>query len=62
VSPEPFPGRGSDGEEPDGSAPRPAGNSGPEDAAGFPGPEGDGPEQGLFVCLPAENLDVAYAI
>jgi len=40
---EPFPGCGPDGEEPDGSGPLPA--------------EGDGwPEQGLYVCLPAEQL------
>ena len=56
--PEPFPGYGPDGEEPGGSPPPPADGSGPEDVAGFSDPEGDGPEQGLFVCLPAEDLDV----
>ena len=55
--PEQFPGCGPDGEEPDGSAPRPARGNEPEDAAGFAGETG--PEQGLFVCLPAENLDVS---
>ena len=38
-----------DGEEPAGHRPLPAGGNEPED--GFPGPE-----QGLFVCLPAEEL------
>jgi hypothetical protein len=42
--PEPIPDRGSD-EEPDGSPLR--------------GEEWDGPEQGLFVCLPAEELTLA---
>jgi hypothetical protein len=47
---DPFPGRGHDGEEPDGSGPLPAEGEGPEQ---------DGPEQGLFVCLPAEQLTLA---
>jgi hypothetical protein len=59
MPPESFPGCGSDGEEPGGSAPRPAGGNDPKDAAPFPGDDRDGPEQGLFVCLPAEDLDVA---
>ena len=42
--PEPIPDRGPD-EEPDGSS--------------LPGEEWDGPEQGLFVCLPAEELTLA---
>jgi len=46
-----FPDCGSDGEEPDGSKPLPAGNE-PED-------DGQGPEQGLFVCLPAEELNLS---
>ncbi|HXZ71567.1 MAG TPA: DUF222 domain-containing protein, partial [Streptosporangiaceae bacterium] len=48
---DPFPSPGDDGEEPDGSVPSPAAGTGP-DAEGGPG-------QGLFVCLPAEDLDVA---
>ena len=42
--PEPIPDRGPD-EEPDGSS--------------LPGEDWDGPEQGLFVCLPAEELTLA---
>ena len=49
---DPFPSPGCDGEEPDGSVPPPAAGTGPD--AEHPGPQ----EQGLFVCLPAENLDV----
>jgi hypothetical protein len=48
VLPEPFPDRGPD-EEPDDSPPQPS----------FQGEEGDQPEQGLFVCLPAEELTLA---
>ena len=44
------PGHGQDGEEPDSSRPLAAGGNEPED--GFP-------EQGLFVCLPAEELTLA---
>ena len=51
---DPFPGPGCDGEEPDGSALRPAEGAGAEDSQ-----LRDGPEQGLFVCLPAEDLDVS---
>jgi Domain of unknown function (DUF222) len=75
-----FPSPGPDGEEPDGSAPASAGESGPASAgesgpasAGESGPASDiaagpgwwpdgewaGPEQGLFVCLPAEELSLA---
>jgi hypothetical protein len=43
------PDRRQDGEEPDRSRPLPGGGNDPED--GYPGPE-----QGLFVCLPAEEL------
>ena len=52
---DPFPSPAFDGEEPDGSVPPPG--SGGE----WPGDDPDagaGPEQGLFVCLPAENLDL----
>ena len=77
---DPVPGPGHDGDEPDGSAPPPAGANGPEgdaprdDAAqtagqrpdqdqdGDPGEPGMPPEgagQGLFVCLPAEELTLA---
>src|SRR5579859_8093043 len=52
MTPESIPGRRQDGEEPDSSRPLPAGWNEPED--GFPGPE-----QGLFVCLPAEELTLA---
>src|SRR5215472_3871977 len=48
MTPDSFPGRGPDGEEPDGQR--------PEDE--FEGPP-QGPEQGLFVCLPAEELTLA---
>ncbi|HYB18765.1 MAG TPA: DUF222 domain-containing protein [Streptosporangiaceae bacterium] len=48
---DPFPSPGCDGEEPDGSVPPPVTGNGPD--------AGAGPEQGLFVCLPAEDLDVA---
>jgi hypothetical protein len=59
---DPFPDPGPDGEEPDGSQSLPAaGGSGLEDD---PGPEPDGfppefPEQGLYVCLPAEQVTLA---
>src|SRR5580658_3138839 len=46
------PDRGQDGEEPVGSRPLPGVGNEPEDD--FPGPE-----QGLFVCLPAEELTLA---
>src|SRR5579859_6254998 len=52
MTPESVPGRRQDGEEPDSSRPLPAGWNEPED--GFPGPE-----QGLFVCLPAAELTLA---
>jgi Domain of unknown function (DUF222) len=48
----PFPDRGHDGEEPVGSGLLPAGKDRPADA-------GAGPDQGLFVCLPAEELSLA---
>jgi hypothetical protein len=57
--PESFPGRGQDGEEPSSSAPRPAGGGEPEEAGRFPGDDPEGPGQGLFVCLPAEELSLA---
>ena len=46
--PEPFPDRGPD-EEPDDSSLQPS----------FQDEEGNLPEQGLFVCLPAEELTLA---
>lgn len=49
---DPFPDRGHDGEESAGSGLLSAGGDGPADA-------GAGPEQGLFVCLPAEELSLA---
>ncbi len=51
MTPDSFPDREPDGEEPDGSGPLPAGN-GPED-------DGQEPAQGLFVCLPAEELTLS---
>jgi Domain of unknown function (DUF222) len=51
-----FPDREPDGEEPDGSGPLPAGN---EPEGGIPEDEPEGPEQGLFMCLPAEELTLA---
>src|SRR5215472_19191116 len=68
MSPHPFPGREPAGEEPEGSARRPAGNGpgGPPGDAGrdeeqVPPGEGlpEGAEQGLFVTLPAEELSLA---
>lgn len=58
MPPDPFPGRGQDGEEPEGSGPLPlpAGGNGPGAGDGEAPPEG--PEQGLFVCLPAEELSL----
>jgi hypothetical protein len=64
---EPFPDRGQDGEEPSGSRPLPAGGNEPEDIGwppedGRQSPDDDWappPEQGLFVCLPAEELTLA---
>ncbi len=58
---DPFPGRGQDGEEPEGSRPLPAGGNGPDAPAGAGEDEmpPGGPEQGLFVCLPAEELTLA---
>ena len=55
VPQDPFPSPGCDGEEP--GCPVPSPGSGDEWAGGDP--EGEGAEQGLFVCLPAEDLDVA---
>jgi hypothetical protein len=51
---DPFPDPEHDGEEPDRSAPPAAAGTGPEASHA-----GEGPVQGLFVCLPAEDLDVA---
>ena len=58
---DPFPSPGCDGEEPDGSVPPPDAEdvpgSGEPDRPALSPPAGAG--QGLFVCLPAEDLDVA---
>jgi hypothetical protein len=63
MSQEPFPDRGPDGEEPDGSGPLPAGGNGRDELPLDPrqAPEDGFPvqEQGLFVCLPAEELTLA---
>jgi hypothetical protein len=65
MTPDSFPDPRPDGEEPDGSRPLPGGNE-PEDAGRLPldarqDPEdgGQGSEQGLFVCLPGEELTLA---
>jgi len=51
---DPIPGHGPDGEEPGGSAPLPADGKGPD----MEEPPEEA-EQGLFVCLPAEELTLA---
>ena len=64
---DPFPDHGHDGEEPEGSSPLPAGGNGSDAPTPTPAPAdagGDemlpeGAEQGLFVCLPAEELTLA---
>ena len=68
---DPYPGPGHDGDEPDGSQPSAdengtgasgsgSGGRWPDGGSGEPPAEGDpGPEQGLFVCLPAEELTLA---
>jgi uncharacterized protein DUF222 len=59
---DPFPDPGPDGEEPDGSALPPAAEgTGPEDdwEDGEDGEDGDGMGQGLYVCLPPEQLTLA---
>jgi hypothetical protein len=53
---EPFPDRRPDDQEPEGSGSRPVGEYGPDGENHGP-PEGA--EQGLFVCLPAEELTLA---
>ncbi len=52
---EPFPPAGQDGQEPERSRllPEPGPGSGP------PEPEGQEGQQGLFVCLPAENMELS---
>ena len=61
MPPEPFPDHGRDGEEPEGSGPLPAeggGSGAPADADGDEmSPEDLG--QGLYVCMPAEELTLA---
>src|SRR5579859_4047724 len=67
MTPESFPGRRHDGEEPDSSRPLPAEGNEPEYAGRLPedsrrAPDDDEApvsEQGLFVCLPAEELTLA---
>src|SRR5580704_6131512 len=54
MSSEPFPDHGQDSEEPEGSGPLPAGEDGPDASA-----DADGTAQGLYVCLPAEELTLA---
>ena len=49
----PFPDPEYDGEEPDRSVPPAAAGTGPDASD-----TGEDPVQGLFVCLPAEDLDV----
>jgi Domain of unknown function (DUF222) len=59
VPQDPFPDREPDSTEPDSPAPPPPGGNGPESGNGWPEDEGQGPEQGLFVCLPAEEVSLA---
>ncbi|MGH3257042.1 MAG: DUF222 domain-containing protein [Streptosporangiaceae bacterium] len=67
MTPESFPRRGQDSEEPEGNRPLPSGGNERGDAGrlsedGRWVPDADsasGPEQGLFVCLPAEELTLA---
>src|SRR5579863_3010319 len=67
MTPESFPRRGQDGEEPEGYQPLPGEGNEPEDSGRLPedgrrAPDDDGApvsEQGLFVCLPAEELTLA---
>ena len=54
MRPDPFPAPGPDGDEPDSPPPPPADGNATPDAD----PD-EGPAQGLYVCLPSENLDVA---
>jgi hypothetical protein len=55
---DPFPDRESDGTDPDGSVPLPSRGYGPEPDGPQPADAAAGPEQGLFVCLPAEELSL----
>jgi Domain of unknown function (DUF222) len=54
---DPFPERGHDGQEPDSSRPLPAVGDGPDGTGPFPSDDPQG--QGLFVCLPAEELSLS---
>ncbi len=54
---EPFPPPGPGAEEPPGPAPLPGRGNGPDDGGDEIPP--DGPEQGLFVCLPAESMELS---
>jgi hypothetical protein len=64
---DPFPDHGDDGQQPDGPVPPAAAGSGPQDPGQWLGDDGDAgepceppqdAEQGLFVCLPAEELSL----
>jgi Domain of unknown function (DUF222) len=62
MPPDSFPGHGHDGEEPDGPRPLPGDGNELEGPGRVPEDDEDdepGPEQGLFVCLPAEELTLA---
>ncbi len=61
---EPFPSAGPGAEEPPGPAPGPWQGNGPQDDAsqsadGRGEPRSDGPEQGLFVCLPTQAMELS---
>ena len=61
---EPFPPAGPGAEEPQGPAPLPGHGNGPQDHApgsddGWDESPPDGPEQGLFVCLPAQAMELS---
>jgi hypothetical protein len=61
MSSEPFPDHGQDGEEPEGSGPLPAEGDGPDAPADADWDEmpPEDPGQGLYVCMPAEELTLA---
>jgi Domain of unknown function (DUF222) len=56
---DPFPHREPDGTEPDGSVPPSPWGDGSPSARRFSDDDPPGPEQGLFVCLPPEELSLA---
>src|SRR6266702_887059 len=64
---DPFPARGPDGQEPDGSAPPPVGGSGPQDGAPWPEDDWDGEaaldaqaDAGLYEIPPGDDGDCVF--